>query len=136
MRKSIRARFVGEGENVDMTPMLDIVFIMLIFFIVTTSFVKEAGLPIEPLAPAPLNPYVDPVSGLAVEITADNTVRIKGRVVDIALVSAYLEGLQAESPEEKVVVLASAASDAKTLVAVLDAVRRTGMDVVSVGRLE
>ena len=134
MRKPARVRSSDNDDSIDMTPMLDIVFIMLIFFIVTTSFIKEVGVPVEALAPS--DPTTHPVTGMAVEIGADNVVRIKGRPVELALVSAHLQGVMAESPDEMVVVLASDASDAKTLVAVIDAVRQTGIETVSVGRLE
>lgn len=127
----------GQDESVvDMTPMLDIVFILLIFFIVTASFMKETGVSVHSLSKAPVDPNVDPAVAFAVQISADNRITIKGREVELASVSAYLESVKAEMPDFNVVVLASDESDAKTLVAVVDAIRLTGIDSVPVGRLD
>lgn len=125
---------VGEGK-VDMTPMLDIVFIMLIFFIVTTSFASEVGIPVAGTASEPKDRTVEPAEALAIRIEDGNIVRIDGRTVTVGSVAANLQAALAAEPDRQVVILAGAGSDAGTLVAVADAVRSTGKTTVPVAAL-
>lgn len=134
MRKQVLAHTSGNAD-IDMTPMLDIVFIMLIFFIVSTSFIKESGLPIHGLSDKPTITNPEPVEAIAVRIEAGNVIRIDGRVVDIGAVAANVERLLAEAQDRSVVVFAGDHSDAGTLVAVVDAIRQAGADSVPVARL-
>ena len=73
-----------DETEVDMTPMLDIVFIMLIFFIVTTSFVKEDGIELNrPAANPPETPNESPTRPILIEINENSEVSIKGRMIDV-----------------------------------------------------
>ncbi|MBR9812578.1 biopolymer transporter ExbD [bacterium] len=113
---------IEEEGAVDLTPMLDVVFIMLIFFIVTATFVKETGVevnrPQSSTAEQKNNPSV------LIAIQADNSVYMDGRRVDIRSVRANVERLFAENPEGGVVIQADELSSMKTFAEVLDQARQ------------
>jgi len=118
-----------EEAHVDMTPMLDIVFIMLIFFIVTTSFVKESG--IEVNRPSAATAQRIERGNILVGIKGDGEVWIDRRPVDIAAVRANIERLHAQNPEGAVVIVADKASQNGTLVQVMDQVQLAGVKSIS-----
>jgi len=124
-----RRRHRGEEDaGIDMTPMLDIVFIMLIFFIVTTSFVKEAGVDVS--RPSAETAEQQDRAHIMIAITENDEVWIDRRQVDIRSVRANVERLRAESPEGTVVVQADGSSKTGLLVQVMDQVRLAGvMDI-------
>ena len=103
MRKK-RLSGAEEEAAIDLTPMLDVVFIMLIFFIVTTSFVKEAG--VEVNRPSAATAENKPKASIFVAIRSNGDVYIDKRNVDIRSVRANIERLHAESPEGSIVVQA------------------------------
>ncbi len=110
-----------EEGVVDLTPMLDVVFIMLIFFIVTASFIKEAGVDVNrPQAETAENQN----AAVLVAINADNSVWMDGRRVDIRSVRANIERLHAENPEGAVVIQADELASVKTFTEVLDQARQ------------
>jgi biopolymer transport protein ExbD len=131
----MRSRFAVSGseeeENeINITPMLDVVFIMLIFFIVTASFVKELGIDVNrPDADTAVRP--DRVNILIV-ITATNEIRIDRRQVDPRALRANIERLYAENPEASVVIQADKKSVTETLITVMDAARQAGIYNVSI----
>lgn len=92
--------------DADMTPMLDIVFILLIFFIVTAIFIKETALDMTPPAPGPItNP--PPIStSLVVRITEENLVYVGNRLTEIGSIDTSLQTLLAEDPDAGVLVQA------------------------------
>lgn len=106
---------------VDLTPMLDVVFIMLIFFIVTATFVKESGVEVN-RPDADTSEQRDNTTVL-VAIAADNGVWIDRRRVDVRSVRAHIERLHAESPEGGVVIQADEMASVKVFTEVLDAAR-------------
>ncbi|MBN2894666.1 MAG: biopolymer transporter ExbD [Campylobacterales bacterium] len=120
----------GEDDTaIDMTPMLDIVFIMLIFFIVTTSFVKESGISVN-------RPKADTAErqergNIMVGIKPNGEVWIDKRLVEIAAVRANIERLHAQNPEGSVVIVADKASQNGVLVSVMDQIRLAGIENVS-----
>ncbi len=120
-----------EGAEIDLTPMLDVVFIMLIFFIVTASFVKEVGLDVNiPEAndnPPPEN--ADP--NILITVTANNDIWMEGRRVDVRAVRANIARMHAEFPKATVIIKADAKSEAKTYVAIADAAREANVYQVS-----
>jgi biopolymer transport protein ExbD len=128
MRKRIR-RPADEVE-VNITPMLDIVFIMLIFFIVTTSFVKEFGVDVNRPSSAPVTeqPQSDVI---AVKIDENGQIYVQDRPVDIRAVGANIESGLAAKPDAAVVVIANRAADAGLLVRVVDQARVAGAQKVS-----
>jgi biopolymer transport protein ExbD len=123
----MRRRIAREGEEqgIDLTPMLDVVFIMLIFFIVTTSFVKEAGIQVS--RPSAASAEKKERANILVAISATGEVWIDKRRVDIRSVRANVERLHAESPEGQVVIQADKLSETGTLVKVMDQIRMAGV---------
>ena len=124
-------KHAADEAEIDMTPMLDIVFIMLIFFIVTTSFVKEIGIDMNRPTNAP--PETKQESEVVlIEVTETNQVRMDGRTVDVRAVQANVERARAEKPNATVVVAAAENSNAGILVQVVDQARLAGATNVSV----
>lgn len=120
-RRRSRAIDLEEENAIDLTPMLDVVFIMLIFFIVTATFIKETG--IEVNRPDANTDNQKDNTTILVAINADNTIWIDKRRVDIRSVRANIERLHAETPEGGLVIQADELSSVKTLTEVLDAAR-------------
>ena len=120
----------GEEAEINITPMLDIVFIMLIFFIVTTSFVKESG--IDMSRPSNQPPKTEKLSDVIfVKIDDTGQIFIKERLTDIRAVRANIESGLALKPDASVVVASSRNSDAGILVRVVDQARVAGAGQVS-----
>ena len=114
-------------SEVNMTPMLDVVFIMLIFFIVTASFVKEAGIDItRPEAKTAVNKKK---ANILVAISASNEIWIDRRKVDKQAVRAMIERLHAENPEGSVLIQADQDAYSETLMAVMAAAREAKVGV-------
>ena len=122
-----------EGE-IDITPMLDVVFIMLIFFIVTASFVKESG--IEVNRPDAATTAAKPKANILIAINEGGEIWINKRKVEVTQVRANIERLHAENPQGTVVVQADEEARTKTLVAVMDAARQAGIYDVSLATEE
>ncbi|MAJ61306.1 MAG: biopolymer transporter ExbD [bacterium TMED88] len=118
-----------EQSEVDLTPMLDVVFIMLIFFIVTASFVKEAG--IEVTRPPAATAERQEKGNILVAISADNEIWIDRRQVSPKALRANIERLHAENPQGAVVIQADQKSQNGLLVSVMDAARLAGVKSVS-----
>lgn len=110
-----------EEGAVDLTPMLDVVFIMLIFFIVTASFIKEAGVEVNrPQA----NTAENKNASVLVAINADNSIYMDGRRIDVRAVRANIERMHAENPEGSVIIQADELASVKAFTEVLDAARQ------------
>ncbi|EAQ33026.1 MULTISPECIES: ExbD/TolR family protein [Idiomarina] len=125
------ANLVEEEESaIDMTPMLDVVFIMLIFFIVTASFVKESGIDVN--RPDAATAVQKNRANILVAISDSNEVWINKRQIDLRAVQANIERLYAENPQGSVVIQADEESNTKTLIEVMDAARAAGVFDVSV----
>ena len=128
-----RRRLHAEEEEINMTPMLDVVFIMLIFFIVTASFVKEAGIDINRPPPSSDTPPEDSdKTSILVSINENDRVWVDNRMVDLRAVRANIERLLAEKPQSNVLVQADKNSTNQTLVKVMDAARLAGVGDISV----
>lgn len=131
MRRPL-ARFTQQEDEsiIDMTPMLDVVFIMLIFFIVTASFVKEAGIDVN--KPEAQTAVKKERANILVAIDASNQIWINKRRVDPRAVRANIERLHAENPKGSVVIQADELSQNKVLVQVMDAARQAGVYNVAI----
>ncbi len=105
--------------------MIDIVFIMLIFFIVTASFVKESGIDVN--RPDAVTAERKERASILVAIDENNQVWVDKRPVDVRAVRANIERLRAENPEGGVVIQADTESNNGTLVKVMDAARQAGV---------
>ena len=128
-----RTRAVQQDESgeIDLTPMLDVVFIMLIFFIVTATFVKEIGLDVN--SPDKNQNVKDAdKQSIVVQVTNRDRIRIRGRDVDIRSVRANIERLHAENPEAPVVVQPHPDSTTEIMIGVMDAARQAGVYNVSI----
>jgi biopolymer transport protein ExbD len=118
-----------DESEVNLTPMLDVVFIMLIFFIVTASFVKEAGIDIS--RPPAATAEREERGNILVAITENDQIWIDRRQVDPRALRANIERLHAENPQGAVVIQADKASKNGLLVQVMDAARLAGVSNVS-----
>lgn len=116
--------------------MLDIVFIMLIFFIVTTSFVKEEGLEVARPSATPPGEVVPEAGPIVVRIDGASFIILGGRILDPAAVAANLERARAEKPKSPLIVAAHPDAETDALVAVLDAARTVGIEPVTVAAVE
>ena len=126
------ARFTEpeEESQIDMTPMLDIVFIMLIFFVVTASFVKESGIDVN--RPEAETAVKQDRANIFVAIDDKGVIWIDNRRVDAAQVRANIERLHAQNPQGSVVIQADEQAVTKQLVAVMDAARAAGVYNISI----
>ncbi|MGM0430800.1 MAG: ExbD/TolR family protein [Pseudomonadota bacterium] len=125
------ANLIEEEESaIDMTPMLDVVFIMLIFFIVTASFVKEAGIDVN--RPDASTAVQKDRANILIAISENNEIWIDKRQVDVRAVQANIERLYAENPQGSVVIQADEESNTRVLIKVMDAARSAGVYDVSV----
>lgn len=123
-----------EESSIDLTPMLDVVFIMLIFFIVTATFVKESG--IEVNRPQAITAVTQERASILVAIDAQNNVWIERRQVDFRVVRPYIQRLHAENPQGAVVIQADRESKTEALVKVLDAARAAGVENIALAAEE
>ena len=129
--RRLRAPDEERGNTISLTPLLDVVFIMLIFFIVTATFIKEVGLDVnQPDDDTPET--VDPDKrSIIVRITSHDRIIIAQRTVDIRSVRANIERLHAENPEAPVVIQPHAQSTADTMIHVMDSARQAGVYNIS-----
>ena len=118
-----------EEAQIDLTSMLDIVFIMLIFFIVTSSFVRESG--VEVNRPQASNVTSQKDAGIFVGINASNDIYIDKRIVDVDRVQATLEHLLLEQPEASLVIQADEHAYNGTVVKVMDAAKGAGVKQIA-----
>lgn len=125
----MRRMLSGDGGDqeaaVDITPMLDVVFIMLIFFIVTATFLKESGIDVN--RPQAATAVVKEKANILIAIDAHNKIWIDRREVDIRSVRPNIERLRAENPKGTVVIQADKDSRNEVLVQVMDASRLAGV---------
>jgi len=113
------------NSDIDMTPMLDIVFIMLIFFIVTTSFVKESGIDVN--RPTAKTAERKEQGNIIIAIKPSGAIWIDKRQVDVRAVRANVARLHAENPLGAVIITADKDSKTDSLVKVMDQVRLAGI---------
>jgi biopolymer transport protein ExbD len=132
-----RVRKSADEAEIDMTPMLDVTFIMLIFFIVTASFTKESGIDLTQSQNSPLNeqPQNSKKVSIVIDITNDSVVMMEGREVDPRSVQANVQRLLAENPEASVIVRAGAGAQGQILVTAVDQARLAGVANVTVSEL-
>jgi len=121
-----------DDASIDMTPMLDIVFIMLIFFIVTTSFVKEKGLEVSRPKDSKTPPPPTNVKSLSIRVNEDGTIVVNGRQVDIRRVEANIQSFLAENAQDTAAVQAHPKAKHGDVTEVINEVKRAGITNVSV----
>ena len=117
-------------SEINMTPLIDMVFILLIFFIVTTSFVREAGVDVQ--RPSAQSAETKEKANVLLGLTAEGQIFVEGRLLDIRSVRAYMERFLAETPEGSVVIVADRESMTGNTVQVLDQCRLAGVKNISI----
>lgn len=121
MRQRIIIDNQDEEAEINMTPMLDVVFIMLIFFIVSTSFVRESGIDVN--RPSAASSNTQSKTAVLVAISANNEVWLDRNPIDVRMVRPAIERLKAEQSEISVVVQADEESSTGQLVKLIDQLR-------------
>ena len=129
MRKNLIQQEEEENE-INLTPMLDVVFIMLIFFIVTATFIKEAGITVD--RPDALTPDEQADAAILVAISPNDEIWIDRRLTDPANVKATLEKLHLENPKGSMVIQADEESTNEFLVIVMEAAKQAGIANVAI----
>ena len=120
----------NEESGIDVTPMLDVVFIMLIFFIVTASFVKEAGIDVN--RPQAATATVQAHAAILVAIDGENRIWIDRRSVDLRRLRPNIERLHAENPKGSLVIQADENSTNAALIVVMEAAKAAGVSNVAI----
>ncbi len=129
-RRSFSTQSGGVDEDVNMTPLLDIVFIMLIFFIVTSTFVKEPG--IEVNRPEAVTATDRKLASIIVAISEEDEIWINKERVELEAVKTIVEQLVRENPKGTAVIQADAKSKTRLLIEVVNQIRATGVEDVAV----
>ncbi len=119
-----------DDAKIDITPMLDVVFIMLIFFIVTATFIKESGAKVT--KPDAENAVSHPKATVLLAIDDKNEIWLDRRVIDPRAIKANINRLRADNPDGEVIVQADIESNAETVLKVVDALKSAGIDVPTV----
>jgi len=129
MRRSPISSAVAEEEDINLTPMLDVVFILLIFFIVTANFIKEPGLEVN--RPDAETSAIQENAAILIAIGATNDIWIDGRMIDVRQVKANITKLLADNPKGSVVIQADEKATADSIIAVMDQSREAGVFAIS-----
>ncbi|MFT5573887.1 MAG: biopolymer transport protein ExbD [Cryomorphaceae bacterium] len=124
MRRASK-RNQDEDAKIDITPMLDVVFIMLIFFIVTASFIKESGANV--IKPDAETSVARPRATILLAIDENDKVWLDRKTIDPRAIKANVARLRAENPEGEIVVQADIESTAKAVIEVVDALKKAGI---------
>lgn len=116
--------------ELNIAPLIDMVFILLIFFLVTTSFVKETGVSVN--RPAADTAVSQSKAGIMIGVTKDNRVFLDKRAIDVRAVRANVERALAENPEGSVVIVADRDSLTGLVISVMDACKLAGAENVAI----
>lgn len=118
------------AESVNLTPLIDMVFILLIFFLVTASFTKESGIDVD--RPTAQTAVREEQGSMIIGVSKDGEIWIDSQKIDMRAVRAHVEHLHAQNPEGTVIILADQNARTGTTVEVLDQVRLAGVSNVSI----
>lgn len=127
MRRSRKTE--SEEKVADLTPMLDVVFIMLIFFIVTANFIKEPGLEVN--RPDSDTSEIQENAAILIAIGNNDEIYMDGRRIDVRQVKANVLKLLADNPQGSVVIQADEAASADAIIQVMDGARDAGVFDIS-----
>lgn len=130
MSRLMRHKADDDGMSIDLTPMLDVVFIMLIFFIVTASFVKEIGLEMTQQEQTQEQPQTEN-KNIVLQVTATNEIWLEGRRIDVRSVRANVERLHAENPKAAVIIQSHPKASNDTLIKISDQSREANVYDIS-----
>jgi len=128
---NVRRTVRGGSDKVDvnLSPLIDMVFLLLIFFVVTTSFVKETGIDVQRSTAATAE--VKASGSILIGVSVGGEVWMEGKRVDVRSVRGLVERALAEDPEAGVVVVADKNSETGNVVKVMDQCRLAGAGNVS-----
>ena len=129
MRRSLINQAVEETEEPNITPMLDVVFILLIFFIVTANFIKEPGLEVN--RPDSDTSEIQENAAILIAIGNNDEIYMDGRRIDVRQVKANVLKLLADNPQGSVVIQADEAASADAIIQVMDGARDAGVFDIS-----
>jgi len=129
-RITLSRRQRRKPAELNMSPLIDMIFILLIFFVVTTSFVREAGVDVQ--RPIAQTAETKDSTNIVLAITADNLVVVEGKPVDVRSVQSYMERFLMQNPNGSVVLAADRNSRSGLVIQVLDACRLAGVKNLSV----
>jgi biopolymer transport protein ExbD len=118
------------AESVNLTPLIDMVIILLIFFLVTASFTKESGIDVD--RPTAKTAAREEQGSMIIGVSKDGEIWIDSQKIDMRAVRAHVEHLHAQNPEGTVIILADKSAQTGTTVEVLDQVRLAGVTNVSI----
>jgi biopolymer transport protein ExbD len=127
-RRALRSTF--HEEEINMAPLIDMVFLLLIFFMVTTSFVKETGIDVH--RPMAATAQLKTKGNILLGVSEDGAIFFDKKVVDIRSVRAHMERSLVEMPEGAVVIVADQKSDTGVIVRVMDQCRLAGAQHISI----
>jgi biopolymer transport protein ExbD len=129
---NITAARRGKRQSLELNiaPMIDMVFILLIFFLVTTSFVRETGVDVK--RPSAVTAVSQDNATILLAVTADNQIYFERKIVDIRAVRVHVERALAENPNGSVVIVADRGSLTGTTIQVMDACRQAGAADVAI----
>lgn len=130
MRKNHALHQEEESEEINLTPMLDVVFIMLIFFIVTATFIKEAGIQVE--RPDTFTADTQDDAAILIAISANDEIWIDRKEREPQTIRGIIERLHAENPKGSIVIQADEDSTNERLVMVMEAAKAAGVSNVSI----
>ena len=123
-----------DKAEVDLTPMLDVVFIMLVFFIITASFIREVGIPV--MLPGFGEPPQDDVQSIVVTVKPESVFVVNGRVISRGSLIPYVRALYSQNPKASFAVTVTAGSHVGDTVSAADAGRSLGFDVIPIAEEE
>ena len=126
----VKRRRTSDALEINMGPLIDLVFLLLIFFLVTTTFVKETGLEVH--RPSAQTAERKEKSTILIGVSKEGTIYMENRIIDIRSVRANVEKLLAENPEAGVIVVADKSSQTGVAVNVIDQCRLAGAKGVSI----
>lgn len=129
-----RTHTTQDEANVDLTPMLDVVFILLIFFIITSTFIQEDAIALEPPPPSCANCPESETPTILIYVDANNTIRIGRDLHDISAVRSGIERRRAESPDAAIIIQAHPEAHTGTLILLRDAVYDAKVERVNIVR--
>lgn len=116
-----------DDTQIDLTPMLDVVFILLIFFVVTAAFVDETAIDLQHEPPS-TSATIEKSDDVIFQVSANNDITLDGRRVDIRSVRANVERLRASNRDAKVVISTDARAQTATYIRIADQARAAGVD--------
>ncbi len=128
MRRKLRQQ--AETASINMTPLIDMVFILLIFFLVTASFTKESGISVD--RPTAQTATRQERASLIIAVSQTGAIWLDQQQIELRSVRAHIERLHAQNPEGTVIILADQAALTGTTVAVLDQVRLAGVTNIAI----